>query len=289
MPQTPSVLSCVFATVFTLTGSMFVSMSAAQEIVAHRGASYDAPENTLAAFRLAWDQGADAIEGDFRLTADGQVVCLHDADTRRVTGGEVDWKVSEVTLAKLRTLDVGKWKGEAFTGEHIPTLAEVLAIIPPGKKLFLEIKGGPELVEPIRRVLVSSGISLQQIVIIAFDQNTVVEVRRLLPEVKVHWLVSYKQDKETGCWTPTADEVFQTLSRIRPHGVDTEANPEVVNRSFVDRLRREGYEFHVWTIDDGARARLFRDLGVDSITTNRPALIRQELQKPGNEGKTMRQ
>jgi len=228
MPQTPSVLSCVFATVLTLTGSLFVSVTAAQEIVAHRGASHDAPENTLAAFRLAWDQGADAIEGDFRLTADGQVVCLHDADTKRVTGGEVDWKVSEVMLEKLRTLDVGKWKGESFAGERIPTLAEVLAIIPPGKKLFLEIKGGPELVEPIRRVLVSSGISLQQIVIIAFDQNTVMEVRRLLPEVKVHWLVSYKQDKETGRWTPTADEVFQTLSRIRAHGVDTEANPEVV-------------------------------------------------------------
>jgi len=262
-----------------LSAMPFVDVVQGQEIVAHRGASHDAPENTLAAFRLAWEQGADAIEGDFRLTADGQVVCLHDADTKRVTGETVNWKVSDVTFEKLRTLDVGRWKGESFAGERIPTLAEVLGVVPPGKKLFLEIKGGPELVEPIRRVLISSGFNLKQIVIIAFNEDTVVEVRRRLPDVKVYWLVSYKQDKATGRWTPTVDEVFQTLARIRPHGLDTEGNPEVVDRAFVERLRREGYEFHVWTIDQGDRARLFRDLGVDSITTNRPAFVREELRQ----------
>jgi glycerophosphoryl diester phosphodiesterase len=258
---------------------LFANVALGQEIVAHRGASEDAPENTLAAFRLAWEQGADAIEGDFRLTADGQVVCLHDETTKRVTGDQVNWKVSEVTLSQLRTLDVGRWKGEAFIGETIPTLAEVLTIIPPGKKLFLEIKGGPELVAPIRQVLLSSAIDRNQIVIIAFDQATVAEVRTLLPEIKVYWLVSYKQDKATGQWVPTVEEVFETLARIKPHGLDTEGNPAVVNQSFVERLRREGYEFHVWTIDDGQRARMFRDLGVDSITTNRPAFLLKELQQ----------
>lgn len=258
---------------------LFANVALGQEIVAHRGASEDAPENTLAAFRLAWQQGADAIEGDFRLTADGQVVCLHDETTKRVTGDQVNWKVSEVTLSQLRTLDVGRWKGEAFTGETIPTLAEVLSIIPPGKKLFLEIKGGPELVAPIRQVLLSSTIDLRQIVIIGFDQATVAEVRKLLPEIKVYWLVSYKRDKATSQWNPTVEDVFETLARIKPHGLDTEGNPDVVNQSFVERLRREGYEFHVWTIDDGQRARMFRDLGVDSITTNRPAFLRKELQQ----------
>ena len=276
-------MTCLFPSLMVLSSMLFIDAVPGQEIVAHRGASHDAPENTVAAFRLAWEQGADAIEGDFRLTADGQVVCLHDADTKRVTGDRVNWKISEVTFEKLQTLDVGRWKGEPFAGERIPTLTQVLAIIPPGKKLFLEIKGGPELVEPIRRVLVSSGVNLKQIVIIAFDQDTVVAVRRRLPEVRVYWLVSYKQDKVTGRWTPTVDEVFETLARIRPHGLDTEGNPEIVNQAFVDRLRREGYGFHVWTIDDGDRARAFRDLGVDSITTNRPAFIRKELQRQGNE------
>ncbi|MGB4727598.1 MAG: glycerophosphodiester phosphodiesterase [Thermogutta sp.] len=264
---------------------LLTGIACGQEIVAHRGASADAPENTLAAFRLAWEQGADAIEGDFRLTADGHVVCLHDADTKRVTNDQVNWKVSQVTLEQLRTLDVGRWKGEAFAGERIPTLAEVLTIIPPGKKFFLEIKGGPELVEPIQRVLRSSGVDLKQVVIIAFDQDTVLEVRKRLPELKVFWLVSYKRDKATGRWSPTVDEVFQTLTRIKPYGLDTEGNPEVVNRAFVERLRRESYEFHVWTIDDPQLAKVFRDLGADSITTNRPGLIRKALQSDRGEKK----
>ncbi|MDP6721144.1 MAG: glycerophosphodiester phosphodiesterase family protein, partial [Pirellulaceae bacterium] len=95
-----------------------------QLIVAHRGASYDAPENTLAAFRLAWRQGADGIEGDFYLTKDGQIVCIHDADTKRTAG--VSRQVAKSTLAELRELDVGRWKDEEFAGERMPTLQQVL-------------------------------------------------------------------------------------------------------------------------------------------------------------------
>ena len=84
-------------------------------ITAHRGASDDAPENTLAAFRLAWQQGADAIEGDFRLSGDGVVVCIHDADTARTCG--VKLPVADTPLARLRQLDYGRWKGEGFAGE----------------------------------------------------------------------------------------------------------------------------------------------------------------------------
>lgn len=79
-------------------------------IIAHRGASHDAPENTLPAYKLAWQQGADGIEGDFRLTADGQIVCLHDPSTGRV--GDRDLVVSESTLAELRQADMGVLKGE---------------------------------------------------------------------------------------------------------------------------------------------------------------------------------
>ena len=103
------------------------------EIVAHRGASADAPENTLAAIQLAWQQGADAAEIDVRLTVDGQLVAIHDETTLRT--GSTDWKVKDHTLAELKTLDVGLWKSQQFVGEQIPTLAEVLDIVPPGKRL----------------------------------------------------------------------------------------------------------------------------------------------------------
>src|SRR5687768_9550612 len=96
-----------------------------QHIIAHRGASHDAPENTLAAFKLAIEQGADGFEADFYLAKDGRVVCLHDPDTKRVAGKKL--LVREASFAELRALDVGIWKGPQWKGERLPTLEEVLA------------------------------------------------------------------------------------------------------------------------------------------------------------------
>ena len=98
------------------------SASQMPAIVAHRGASYDAPENTLSSVRLGWEQGADCVEIDVYLTKDDQIVAMHDKTTKRTAGK--DWTVSERTLAELRTLEVGSWKDEKFRGEPVPTLAE---------------------------------------------------------------------------------------------------------------------------------------------------------------------
>ncbi|MCB9949963.1 MAG: hypothetical protein H6824_03175 [Planctomycetaceae bacterium] len=101
-----------------------------QFIVAHRGASYDAPENTLPAFKLAWEKGADAIEGDFYLTKDQQIVCIHDKDTKRTGKNQPVLTVAESTLAELRKVDVGSWKDAKYKETFIPTIQEVLATVP---------------------------------------------------------------------------------------------------------------------------------------------------------------
>ncbi|MCS7238405.1 MAG: glycerophosphodiester phosphodiesterase [Thermoguttaceae bacterium] len=253
------------------------SVGFGQRIIAHRGASGDAPENTLLAFRLAWEQGADGIEGDFRLTNDHQPVCIHDADTSRITGGKTKLEVAKATFAQLRELDVGRWKDERFAGERIATLAEVLSVLRPGGKFFLEIKGGPELVHPIAEVLRQAKADLSQIVIISFDHRTVAEVRRTLPEVTAYWLVSYEKDKETGRWKPSVDEILETLRAANAHGLGTQGNPEVVTEQFVRQIRQGGFELNVWTINDEGLARYFQQLGVDSITTDYPLRIRRAL------------
>src|SRR5262245_3502406 len=107
------------------------------EIIAHRGSSLLAPENTLAAAQLAWQEGADAVEGDFQLTKDGRFVCLHDNSLKRTAG--IDRLVADCTLDELRACDVGRWKGEQFAGEPIPTLEELLATVAPGKRFFVEL------------------------------------------------------------------------------------------------------------------------------------------------------
>ena len=103
-------------------------------IVAHRGSSRIAPENTLPAFELAWEEGADAIEGDFHLTRDGHIVCIHDDDTKRVAGKSV--LIRDSTLDELRKLDVGLYRGEKYKEAFIPTIEEVFSTIPAGKKIL---------------------------------------------------------------------------------------------------------------------------------------------------------
>jgi len=255
---------------------MLGSAGAAPWITAHRGASHDAPENTLAAFRLAWAQAADAIEGDFRLTADGRIVCVHDADTKRVAG--VNHVVAATPLGELRALDAGRWKAERFAGERLPTFAEVLATVPPGKRFFIELKTGPEIVPPLVEDLRGWRGDPALLTIIAFDADTIFACKRALPAVRAHWLTSFSQNKKTLAWQPDAARIAAAVQACGADGVGLQCRREVVDRSFVERLSAGGVgEFHVWTVDSPDDARFFRDLGAVGITTNRPAFLREAL------------
>lgn len=251
------------------------SIGQGQDIVAHRGASHDAPENTLPAFRLAWAQGADAIEGDFYLSQDGRIVCFHDQTAKRLCG--VERSIHAMTFAEIQRLDVGKWKGRKWAGTRVPTLGQVLTTIPEDKYMLIEIKCGPEILPALTRQLAASGTRLDQVRIIAFDQQVIAAVRTRLPQMKAYWLVGYKQDEATGRFSPSRAEILETLRQVRASGLDTQANSQVVDAAFVKAIRSAGFELHVWTIDRPDEARHFRQLGVDSITTNRPAWLRAQL------------
>lgn len=259
--------------------ALLVSNTAvAQQIVAHRGASADAPENTLVAFQLAWEQQSDAVEGDFYLTKDRHIVALHDKSTDRTSG--VDLDVREQTLARLQDLDVGQWKHRRFKGERIPTLDQVCRVIPRDKKLVLEIKDSPRLVpvlvNAVENLPALRSLIPERLVIIAFDANVVAACKKSMPGVKALWLTSFKENEQTGLMEPSIDTILATLARTNADGLDCKASPHI-DASFVQRLRTARYEFHVWTVDDNQVAAKFQKLGVDSITTNRPAYIRQSL------------
>ena len=122
-------------------------------IIAHRGASGEAPENTMVAFKLAWELGADGIEGDFHLTRDGHIVAIHDKDTNKVTKGKNKLIVKKTSLKELQSLDVGSWKNETYSKARIPTLEDVIDSLPEGKKFFIEIKCGTEIMKPLIKVI----------------------------------------------------------------------------------------------------------------------------------------
>jgi glycerophosphoryl diester phosphodiesterase len=246
-------------------------------IVAHRGASRDAPENTLAAFRLAWEQGADAIEGDFYVSKDGRLVCIHDGTTKRTAG--VELAVAESTVAALKELEVGAFKGAKWRGEKIPTIEEVLALVPPNKTVLIEMKCGKEGVAPLAATLRTAQLAPKQTTVIAFNAEVIAETKRRIPEIKAFWLTGYEKDKATGDWTPTLASVLATLEQCGADGLDTQANLEVVDEAFVAALRERDLEFHAWTVNDLEKATRLKELGVDSITTDRPRYLREGLSR----------
>lgn len=270
-----TVLSAVVANADDASPKLKAKSFIIPEIVAHRGASHAAPENTLPSFELAWKEGADAIEGDFYLTKDGKIICTHDKTTERLTGGADNRVVADSTFDELRQLDVGSWKGEQFKGVRMPSLDEVLATIPEGKKLLIEIKCGPEIVPALKATV--KDWPAEQLRIISFNADVIAACRRELPAIKAFWLTGYKETaKGNGQWSPTFGSVMETLHRTKASGLDSNAH-ETVDETLVKKLRAANLEFHVWTVDDPAVAKRFADLGVDSITTNRPQWLRQQL------------
>lgn len=237
-------------------------------IVAHRGASQDAPENTRPAFELAWRQGADAIEGDFHLTRDGHVVCIHDADTDRVA--EANLRVVESTLEELRRLDVGAHHGEDYRGTVIPTLSEVLATVPETGKVYLEIKCGPEIIPGLLGAIEASGLKRDQVVVMAFDAELIRELKSTAPWIRTSWLVRIQPGKPG----PSLTATLRTLRRIQADGLSSGRH---VTEALARGVQRRGYDWHVWTVDDPAEARRFREWGADSIITNVPGVIRQSF------------
>jgi glycerophosphoryl diester phosphodiesterase len=258
--------------------STLAGVADAQLIVAHRGASHDAPENTLAAFNLAWEKQADAIEGDFYLTKDRQIVCIHDKTTKRVSPKQRALKIAESTFDELRKLDVGSWKHKRYEAERIPTLKEVLATVPDGKQIYVEVKCGPEILPLLKLQLAASGLKPEQIVIICFDKTVVTQSRKMMPQYKANWLTSYKQSTLKRTWAPTRADVLTSLKRTGATGLGTKGELKVIDRPFVKAIRAAGFEFHVWTINDADLARTFKSLGVQSLTTDRPAFIRNAIQ-----------
>jgi glycerophosphoryl diester phosphodiesterase len=248
------------------------------KIVAHRGASYDAPENTVAAMKLAWEQGADAIECDVYLSADGQVPVIHDPTTRRTAG--VDRKVVEQTMAELSALDVGRWKSEQWAGERLPTLQQVLATVPRGKRIYIEVKCGPEIVPELQRVLESAPLQRNQIVIISFKEEVIATVKRVMPWARAYWLFAFKQDEQTGQWNESHEGLMVRINATGADGADLQAN-EMVDERLSAMLRKAGLELHVWTVNDPAVARRMIEVGARSITTDRPAWLRQRLKENG--------
>ncbi|MDZ7267203.1 MAG: glycerophosphodiester phosphodiesterase family protein [candidate division KSB1 bacterium] len=228
----------------------------------HRGASGHAPENTLAAIRLAMAMGAQMVEIDVQQTADDQLVLLHDDSLRRTTNGSgLLW---QKRAAELQTLDAGRWFSAAFAGEPLPTLAQTIALVRGKIKLNIEVKlHGHErniaqlVVDTIRREnFVQDGL------ITSFGHAVADEIKQLAPELRVGYIFGPRELHETVFTAPV-----EVLS----------AHYSLVNEEFMRKARTAGKAVHVWTVNDKALMTRLIALGVEAIITNYPDRLSEVL------------
>jgi glycerophosphoryl diester phosphodiesterase len=232
-------------------------------LIAHRGESFDAPENTLASFALAWERGDEAIELDVRLTSDRRLVVCHDEDTQRTFGHRR--VVADSPFTELQALG-------------LPSLEQVLSEMPAGKRAFVEIKVGPEAMDPLVDVLHSCCRPARDVVIISFHDAAVAAARTRLAEHEAYLLIHQKQESPQAPWAPTGAEMIRRALDIRAHGLDIAFNPSI-DAALVEQAHAAGLKLLVWTIDDAVAARRMLRIGVDGITTNRAAWLRDTLSR----------
>ena len=243
------------------------------EVVAHRGASFEAPENTLPSFKLGWEL-ADADELDIYLSKDGVPVVMHDASTKR-TGG-LDKPVVEQTLAELQLLDAGSWKAPSWAGTRIPTLAETTALVPEGKRLLIEIKCGVEVIPALEKVVKESGKTPKQLALIAFNLETLKQAKLKLPTLPAYWILGYKEDKKTGKF-PAIDDLIAKAKAGGLDGLDLDYKFPI-DEAFVAKVHAASLKLFTWTVDEMDVALKEKAAGVDGITTNKHRELRKALE-----------
>jgi glycerophosphoryl diester phosphodiesterase len=226
-------------------------------LIAHRGASADLPENTLAAFALAAEQEADAIELDVQFTADKRIVIFHDRTLQRFTGTKS--KISQLTLAELKTVDLG-------AGQTIPTLDELLEFMGPRLLYDIELKSFNLRDNGLETAVADriESFALQDLTLVSsFNPFAVRRARKVFASSVPIALIRTKG---------LAQYTHLLASEQADH-----PNHHLVDDKYIAWARKRNYRIHTWTVDDPQEARRLVKLGVHGIITNRPQFIRSQL------------
>jgi len=223
-------------------------------VIAHRGASGTAPENTLAAFRRAVAVGADMIELDVQLSRDRAVVVLHDDTLDRTTDGTGPARAR--TLAELAVLDAGSWFAPAFAGERIPTLAQVLAAV--RLPVNVELKGGAEGLEEEALAVVATAGALARVVFSSFDRRLLERLRKRSAEAELAVLWERRR----------VDDALRLAQRVGARALHL--RKDAVSRERVAAAARAGLAVRAWTVNDAEEMGRLVDAGVTGIFTDHP-------------------
>lgn len=238
------------------------------QVIAHRGASGYAPENTLPAFKKAIELNVDMIEFDIQLTIDNQVVVIHDKTVDRTTNGK--GKVEEKTFESLRKLDAGTWFDSKFIGTRIPTLRETLNTIPSSIKLNIELKTyNPEssIFEQEVAAIATEFDLLNQAIFAARHPESINRFKAILPNVKCVLLQKERTEED---YIQILDKLDLQFAQIRRHSAKKE---------FIDQLHEHEIVVNLFYADDPEEMKQYIEMGVDGILTNYPDRLQKVIQR----------
>ncbi len=230
-------------------------------IIAHRGSSATTPENTLAAFRLAADQGTDFVELDVQESADGEVVVAHDADLMKVAANPIH--IWELDSATRRTIDIGSYMDPRFAAERMPTLAEALAVCKGRCRVIVELKSyghNQKLAERVAAVVEAAGMQ-NDCVYMSLDHDMVRSMKALRPSWRVGVLVA---------------KAMGDLTELNADFLAVEAR--MASRRFIRHAHRAGQDVYVWTLNDPAWMLVGLSRGVDGLITDKPDVARKVIE-----------
>lgn len=227
--------------------------------LSHRGESDDAPENTLEAFQLAMARDSDGIELDIRLTADGEVVCVHDESLKRVAG--VDLAVATNTLKELRL------------HHPLPLLAEALDCLKPGKHMQIELKGSPEQIAPLSEVLRNRRGDHANLALSSFEEETIFLAADRFPMLPRIFLTNLA--RHFGKGFPDAAQTAELLTRLRCTGISFLATTDA-DATFVDTLHKKGFRVVCWGVSSDELGLAMARIGVDAMTCNHAVALREK-------------
>jgi len=277
-----NVTSCVKYADGRLTGSR----PAPDTLIAHRGESFDAPENTLPAYRMAVERGF-GFECDIYQSKDGRLFTFHDNNLTRTTAGACTQRCDQAswaeTVSKVNVGGWGKWKGSRYDPMRPALFEEVLALARPGRKIYVELKCREAAVPAIRKAIEAEPKATpESVLFICFDSATCAELKRQLPDYKTYWLAiprdgMCRDGKDAQRTIVSAEKIIGRLAACKVDGVDFYYDRSVVTAEFIRRIEDAGYEFHVWTVDSPEIAAEAFARGVRTVTTNRAKYILDTL------------
>ncbi len=239
-------------------------------VIAHRGASSKAPENTIAAFNLAWDLNSDGIELDIRKTKDSLFVCSHDNNLNRLSSNKKN--ISSMSVSEIKEIDVGSWKSSKFKSERVPLLSEALSVIPEGKKVFIEIKVALKELDELISIVKKSKLKIKNCHFLSYVPSNIRKIKKDFPSFKatlntIPALYNYEIEK-----------IKELIKNANSDGISLHIDSSE-SIKLVKKLKKEKNFVLAWTVNDSRFMKKLIKCQVDGVITDYPQKLLKILNK----------